>query len=177
MPLVKVCGVTREADAWLAIEAGATAIGLNFWPRSPRFVEPQSWMWQLPVLKVGIFVGAVAETWGLDIAQVYGDATPPGVRLWRGVKPGDPRHGAEAYVMDVSEGTGRTFDWTLAWGLHEPIVLAGGLDGSNVGAAIEVARPWGVDACSRLESAPGVKDAAKVKAFVTAAKEAFAKWD
>ena len=177
MRIIKVCGITREADAWAAVEAGATAIGFNFWPGSPRYVPPQNWMWSLPVCKVGIFVGEVPETWGLDVAQIYGDACPAGVRIWRGVKPGAARQGAEAYVWDVSEGTGRAFDWSLAHGLPERIVLAGGLDGSNVGAAIAAARPWGVDACSRLEAAPGVKDPVKVRAFVNAAKEAFAQWD
>jgi phosphoribosylanthranilate isomerase len=138
-------------------------------------------MWTLPVFKVGIFVGEVPDTWELDVAQIYGDAGPGTslrqVRVWRGIKPNAERTGAEAYVLDLSEGTGKTFDWSLAAGLPELIVLAGGLDGGNVRTAIAAARPWGVDACSRLESSPGEKDPAKVRAFVTAAKEAFAEWE
>jgi phosphoribosylanthranilate isomerase len=171
--IIKICGITNEADAWMAIEAGATALGFNFWPKSPRFVEPQDWMRQLPVLKVGVFVGAVTNTETIDVAQIYGDKSPDGLRVWRAVKPYAPRNGAEAYVMDVSEGTGKTFDWKLAQGLHEKIILAGGLDASNVMDAIREGRPWGVDSCSRLESSPGRKDAVKVREFVAAAKEGF----
>lgn len=171
--IVKVCGITNESDAWNAIEAGATAIGFNFWPRSPRYVEPQDWMRGLPVLKVGVFVGKVAHADGLDIVQVYGDDSPASVRIWRAVKPGASMNGAEAYVMDISEGTGTVFDWSIAAGSPQRIVLAGGLDASNVIEAIRTARPWGVDACSRLESSPGKKDHAKVRDFVVAAREGF----
>ena len=169
--VVKVCGITNEADARAAIEAGATALGFNFWPKSPRFVEPQPWMRDLPITKVGIFVGPVTQMEGLDVVQVYGDDSPAGVRVWRAVKPGAARTNAEAYVMDVSEGTGKTFDWALAAGLPERIVLAGGLNASNVAEAIRAARPWGVDACSGIEAAPGKKDHAKMRDFVAAARE------
>ena len=176
-PIIKVCGVTTPGDAEMAVEAGATAIGFNFWPRSPRFVEPQPWMKQVAALRVGIFVGEtsqrmmeIAQQAGLDVAQIYGADAPP-MRVWRAVKPGAEMLPAEGYVMDVSEGTGRTFDWSLAAGAGDRIVLAGGLDGSNVREAIRIARPWGVDACSRLESSPGKKDEARVRAFVAAARE------
>ncbi|MCX6595163.1 MAG: phosphoribosylanthranilate isomerase [Acidobacteria bacterium] len=178
-PIIKVCGVTTPQDAAMAVEAGATAIGFNFWPRSPRYVQPQTWMKETPALKVGIFVGEapervmeIAALAGLDVAQIYGSDAPP-MRVWRAVKPGADMLPAEGYVMDVSEGTGQTFDWSLAAGAGDRIVLAGGLDGSNVREAIRVARPWGVDACSRLESSPGKKDAARVQAFVAAAREEF----
>ena len=78
---------------------------------------------------------------------------------------------AEAAVIDTPAGperggTGRTFDWTLAAQLPGRIVLAGGLGPDNVADAIRAVRPWGVDACSRLESSPGRKDAEKVRAFI-----------
>jgi phosphoribosylanthranilate isomerase len=114
----------------------------------------------------------IAALAGLDVAQIYGANAPP-MRVWRAIKPGAEMLPAEGYVMDVSEGTGQTFDWSLAAGAGDRIVLAGGLDGSNVREAIRVARPWGVDACSRLESSPGKKDAARVRAFVAAAREEF----
>jgi phosphoribosylanthranilate isomerase len=171
--IVKVCGITNEADASAAIDAGADALGFNFWPKSPRFVEDQAWMHELPITKVGIFVGKALPPDWLDVAQVYGSALPEYVRVWRAVKPGDPLEGAEAFVMDVSEGTGRTFDWALAADLPAKIVLAGGLDAGNVGDAIRTARPWGVDACSRIESAPGRKDHGRLREFVAAAKEGF----
>jgi phosphoribosylanthranilate isomerase len=89
------------------------------------------------------------------------------------VRPGDALIPADAYVYDISEGTGRGFDWSLAAGHPHAVILAGGLDGRTVGEAIRVAQPWGVDACSRLEAAPGIKDPAKVRHFVAAAIAAF----
>jgi phosphoribosylanthranilate isomerase len=81
---------------------------------------------------------------------------------------------AEAFLVDAFAagawgGTGRTWDWTLAAGAKQRIILAGGLDATNVREAIRQARPWGVDACSRIESSPGKKDHAKMRAFVEAA--------
>ena len=198
MMLVKVCGVTDEDDALASIEAGATALGLNFWPRSPRYLSldrARRLVSQLPagVLKVGVFVDAAAdeiaaavEAAGLHIVQLHGQAggevpVLPGVRLWRAqpVKPGFTAGSlndasAEAYLLDAPAGTlhggsGQTFDWSLIRGLRHRIVLAGGLDASNVADAIRTVQPWGVDACSRLESAPGKKDHRKVAAFVSAA--------
>jgi phosphoribosylanthranilate isomerase len=70
----------------------------------------------------------------------------------------------------VYGGTGRTFDWSLARGARRPVILAGGLDETNVRQAIEAAQPWGVDACSRLEGAPGRKDRGKLARFLEAAR-------
>lgn len=194
--IVKVCGITDEDDALASIEAGAAALGFNFWPRSPRYLPLDRSGFiakRLPaaVLKVGVFVDASAQTIadtvdaaGLDVVQCHGTAPvdlAAGIRLWRAlpVKPGfsaamlnDDR--AEAYLLDapagvLQGGSGRTFDWNLIRGLRHRVVLAGGLDASNVAEAIRTAQPWGVDACSRLESAPGKKDHHKVAAFVTAA--------
>lgn len=172
-PIIKVCGITNLEDAQQAIEAGANALGFNFYFKSPRFVEPQDWMWQLPILKVGIFVDEIQLIPGLDVFQVYGNQIPEGIRVWHGVKPGAVRHSAEAYVLDSSEGTGKIFDWTLAADKKDKIIIAGGLDASNVAEAIRVARPWGVDSCSRLEASPGKKDPVKVRDFVAAAREGF----
>jgi phosphoribosylanthranilate isomerase len=66
-------------------------------------------------------------------------------------------------------GTGRSFDWSLARGARRPVILAGGLDETNVRRAIEEGRPWGVDACSRLESSPGQKDHRLMAQFLKAA--------
>lgn len=194
MIVVKVCGVTDEEDARASIEAGAHALGFNFWPRSPRYLpldRAGRFVPGLDVLKVGVFVDASAATVAeavaalrLDIVQLHGPVVPPlapGTRWWRAqpVKPGftaallnDP--GAEAYLLDAPAGalhggSGQTFDWSLIRGLRQRIVLAGGLDASNVADAIRAVSPWGVDACSRLESAPGKKDHRKVAEFVSAA--------
>jgi phosphoribosylanthranilate isomerase len=81
---------------------------------------------------------------------------------------------AEAFLLDTASeelhgGTGQTFDWTQARGADRKVILAGGLDENNVREAIRVARPWGVDACSRLERSPGRKDHRKVARFIAAA--------
>ena len=80
----------------------------------------------------------------------------------------------EALLLDTPSenqygGTGQTFDWSTAKDLPKKIIIAGGLDASNVRRAIEEAQPWGVDACSRLEKSPGLKDHDKMRQFVKAA--------
>ena len=195
--LIKVCGITSVEDAREAVAAGATALGFNFFAKSPRFVEPEAlaaWVDEVPrdVVRVGVFVNEssarvaeVVERCRLNVAQLHGEASVMGVRTWlaRSVdgtfRAEDLMDGPEAWLLDAPAGalyggTGTTFDWALVRGLRRRIVLAGGLDGGNVAQAIEVAKPWGVDACSRLESAPGKKDGAKVAAFVAAARGAFA---
>jgi phosphoribosylanthranilate isomerase len=190
--VVKICGITNCEDAALSVEAGAAALGFNFYRSSPRYVDPsaaKSIIATLPsaILKVGIFVNeqpaAVADTMaaaGIDVAQVIG-VPPAGARYWRVHRAGpsfsaadleDPS--AEAFLLDTPSetlhgGTGRTFDWRLADIPGKKIVLAGGLGPDNVAGAICACHPWGVDACSRLESSPGRKDPEKVRAFVAAA--------
>lgn len=195
--MIKICGITNAADARQAVEAGAGALGINFWPRSPRFCPVQSALGFVPsipegVLRVGVFVNESAETIGetcrllhLDVAQLHGTCQPPpGVRTWKAIAVDvkfasaaldDPAH--EAFLVDAPAGqlhggSGRVFDWNLVRGAGRPIVLAGGLGPDNVARAIATARPWGVDACSRLEAAPGIKDHQKVAAFISAARRA-----
>jgi phosphoribosylanthranilate isomerase len=66
-------------------------------------------------------------------------------------------------------GTGETWDWTKTPDLKPKIIVAGGLDASNVRTAIDQAQPWGVDACSRIEKSPGLKDHDKMRRFIQAA--------
>lgn len=193
---VKICGITNRDDALAAVEGGAAALGFNFWPRSPRFIPPEQaaeLLADLPrhVWKVGVFVSEPPETvsalaahLALDVVQLHGEAAwPAGIRVWKAVAV-DPgfraedleRYDAEAFLLDapggaLHGGTGRTFDWQRVAGLRRKIVLAGGLDAGNVREAIRTVRPWGVDACSRLESAPGKKDHRKMAAFLKAALE------
>ncbi|MBI4889714.1 MAG: phosphoribosylanthranilate isomerase [Acidobacteria bacterium] len=195
MTLVKVCGITTLEDALQAAEAGADALGFNFWPRSPRYIEPgaaQAIVERLPgnVLTVGVFVDEPAERVkelargaGMEVAQLHGECEAPQMRWWQALPATAERirermeeSGAEAFLIDTPAGemrggTGRTFDWGLAAGLPGRIVLAGGLGPDNVAAAIKAALPWGVDACSRLEREPGRKDHAKVAAFVRAVRQ------
>jgi phosphoribosylanthranilate isomerase len=184
--MVKVCGITRREDALVAVEAGASAIGFIFFPESPRYVAPSRAAELgagLGALKVGIFVDENAESIAaimreahLDVAQVYGGCAPQGARVWKAFRvsgPFDPSlaNGAEAVLLDGARN-GSSFDWTLARGAAPRVIIAGGLDASNVAEAIRVVNPWGVDASSLLESSPGIKDHAKVRAFVNAALEA-----
>jgi phosphoribosylanthranilate isomerase len=191
--IIKICGITNRDDALSAVEAGATALGFNFYSNSPRRIRPEAArriIDDLPehILKVGIFVdetnsliATIVGQAGLEVAQVHGDTAVSGVRWWR-ARQVDSSFccqtlndcTAEAYLLDTASrelrgGTGRSFDWSKARLPGARIVIAGGLDGSNVRQAIEEAEPWGVDACSRLESSPGKKDPFKMKQFIKAA--------
>lgn len=190
--MVKICGITNREDALAAVEDGAAALGFNFWPRSPRCLTAEQAaeiIASLPtgVLKAGVFVnqpeaGEIARRLGLDVVQLCGEEAPAdypaGLRVWKAVRVGAgfalPDCPAEALLLDGPAGAlygggGRTFDWSIAASPGRKIILAGGLDVSNVRLAIAAARPWGVDACSRLESSPGRKDHVKMAAFLKAA--------
>jgi len=183
--MVKVCGITRREDAEAAVAAGASALGFIFYPKSPRYVEPAraaKLAQDLDIWKVGVFVDetaasieAVMRAAKLDVAQIYGGTAPAGARVWRAfrMQPGggalamdDP---AEAILLD---GPSNGISWKWEGPAYEKVIVAGGLDASNVAEAIRVVRPWGVDASSRLESSPGVKDHNKVRQFVEAALRA-----
>jgi phosphoribosylanthranilate isomerase len=194
--IVKVCGITNAEDASAAIEAGANAIGFNFYARSPRYITPEEAA-QIPTggaRRVGVFVnesaGQIAEIARiaeLDTAQLHGEGivefSAP-IKIWKArqvtaafeLSP-DVAANAEAILLDgpageLYGGSGRTFDWALARAAAVRIIIAGGLDAANVAQAIAIARPWGVDACSRLEAAPGKKDHIKMQAFIQAALQA-----
>jgi phosphoribosylanthranilate isomerase len=181
--IIKVCGITRREDALVAFEAGASALGFIFYPKSPRYVTPSAAAALgegLAAWKVGIFVDespaaieAVMREAQLDVAQVYGSAIPEHARVWKAFRPADSvtANGAEAILLD-GPANGISFDWKIARDPDRKIIVAGGLDASNVAEAIRIAQPWGVDASSKLESAPGIKDREKVRAFVKAAQEA-----
>lgn len=199
--MVKICGITNREDALAATEAGATALGFNFYPGSPRFLQTADaarLIETLPagVWKTGVFVDESPETvarivseTGLDIVQLHGGTeAPAGVRAWRALRVGADfqvsdleRYGEEAFLLDTPSetsrgGTGKTFDWRLARGATRKVIVAGGLDEGNVREAIRAARPWGVDSCSRIESAPGRKDHGKMRRFVLAALEEGQQW-
>ena len=182
--MVKVCGITRREDALVAAEAGASAIGFIFYPKSPRYITPELAARLgagLDVWKVGVFVDespvtveAVMRSAHLDVAQIYGGNVTPGTRVWRAFRVAESLSwvgAAEAILLDGVKN-GASFDWSLARGAAEKVIVAGGLDASNVAEAIRIAEPWGVDASSKLETAPGIKDHDKVRAFVKAAREA-----
>lgn len=196
--ILKICGITNPEDAAAAIAGGATAVGFNFWPRSPRYITPREAagiQTGIGVRRVGVFVNEaparveeIARIARLDVVQLHGDelpaAYPAVLAVWKAARVSagfdfSPYETcpAEALVLDGAAGelyggSGQTFDWALAAAVRKRIILAGGLDGSNVAAAIAAAHPWGVDACSRIESAPGKKDHQKMNEFLQAARAA-----
>ena len=195
--ILKVCGITNQPDADAAIAAGATAIGFNFYPKSPRSLAPETAarIATPGTLRVGVFVNEpapriveIARTAALDVAQLHGDETPvqypDGIAVWKAARVSPDFDfsqlddcPAEALLLDgpaadLYGGAGLSFDWTLASGARHRIIVAGGLDASNVARAVSLARPWGVDSCSLIESSPGIKDHAKMIDFLHAAKAA-----
>jgi phosphoribosylanthranilate isomerase len=200
---VKICGITRAADAIAAAGAGADAIGLVFYPPSPRFLSVERAREirdALPpfVQTVALFVNAdaaqVAQVIGRvhpAMLQFHGDETPqfctqfglPYVKACR-VKAGvdaleylRPFSGAAAWLFDsyVPEygGVGESFDLSLLpRSPGRPVILSGGLTRENVAEAIRRVRPWGVDVSSGVESAKGLKDAAKIAAFIAEVRNA-----
>jgi phosphoribosylanthranilate isomerase len=199
---VKICGITRPSDARAAAEAGADAIGLVFYPRSPRFLGVERAVEirdALPpfVQTVALFVNPdaaqVAQAIGRvhpAMLQFHGEETPafcaqfglPYIKACR-VKAGVPAleylrpfSSAAAWLFDshVPEygGVGESFDWALVPATEKPVVLSGGLSQANVGKAIRQVRPWGVDVSSGVESAKGVKDAARIAGFIAEVRNA-----
>jgi indole-3-glycerol phosphate synthase len=162
-PLVKVCGLTREEDVAAAAEAGADLAGFVL-AESPRraptvLTVPET------MLSVGVFVRE-AEDAGTDLVQLYaeenGHRARDGLLLWES----EP----VARVLDLPWLEADDEHWRRAARAQGRVLLAGGLGPENVGAAIEAVRPWAVDASRSLESAPGVKDHGRVRAFVEAAR-------
>jgi len=197
---VKICGITNEEDALLAVALGADALGFVFAP-SPRQVRPddvRDIVRRLPheIVTVGVFrdelprrVVAIVNRVGLGGAQLHGREPPGDVRSVRervsfviqAFAAGDPAIAdtaggpADIVLLDAPDpGSGRVFDWRLADGVPGSVrlLLSGGLTPDNVGEAIRRVRPWGVDVSSGVEAAPGQKDPVKLRRFVEAAREA-----
>lgn len=206
MVRVKICGITNLEDALRSIDAGAHALGFNFYPPSPRYIEPSAArriIEQMPtsILCVGVFVNLpdaeqvkrLASEAGVQAVQLHGDESPAycqnlkdlfvikALRVDRDFEPEQAaQYETEAVLLDgfspdAYGGAGQVFDWSVARRTRQLVAklfLAGGLNANNVAAAIESVQPYAVDACSGLESIPGRKDMAKVRAFIEAACEA-----
>ncbi|MGI9648936.1 MAG: phosphoribosylanthranilate isomerase [Acidimicrobiia bacterium] len=195
MTWVKVCGLSRPAEVEAAVEAGADAVGFVFYEGSPRNVTPEianRLGSGLGVMTVAVTVDLdadsllhVADLAGVGAVQPHGEnaavaaraAVSAGLAVLRPVPvtgPADvsPVPGDELPLPDSHAigGTGAAFDWAWLEGVERPFVLAGGLGPDNVAEAIERVAPWGVDASSGLESTPGVKDLARLVAYVDRAK-------
>ncbi|WP_020189890.1 phosphoribosylanthranilate isomerase [Pseudomonas putida] len=170
-------------------------------PRAVDVRQARAIIAELPpfVTTVGLFVNAsrcelneILEVVPLDLLQFHGDETPqdcegyhrPWIKALR-VRPGDDLEAAsrlyagargillDTYVPGVPGGTGEAFDWSLVPArLGKPIILAGGLSADNVGQAIAQVKPYAVDVSGGVEQAKGIKDAAKIEAFMRAVKQA-----
>jgi len=245
MYTIKICGITRPDDALLAAEAGAGAIGLNFYEQSPRFIHAERAAEIVERLRenyaaeqvqvFGVFVNASLDDilWTIREASLYGPEGGFGIQL-HGDEPPEllrdlNQHGLgktgellqvlghvpevpivralrcqgadlaqhrdylqrcqqlgalpqaillDAFTPSAYGGTGEALDWASVRPARQalgnlPLVLAGGLNPQNVAAAIALAQPDAVDVAGGVESSPGIKDAAKVYAFASLAKQAF----
>ena len=197
---VKICGITTEDDALLAVAMGADAVGFIFAPSPRQIAVKRAYdiSRRLPpeILTVGVFrdehparVVELVHDAGLKAAQLHGHESAADVAavaqsirfVIKAVVAGshDARHadqfGTGLILLDApAPGSGKVFDWTLAGdvALGPRIILAGGLNPSNVADAIGQVRPWGVDVSSGVESEPGKKDPRLVRSFIAAARAA-----
>ncbi|MFV8816640.1 phosphoribosylanthranilate isomerase [Haliea sp. E17] len=201
---IKICGITRPEDARAVVEQGADALGLVFYPPSPRAVsleQAREIVAEVPpfVTLVALFVDAqpeevrqVAAELPIGLLQFHGDEAPaycasferPWIKAIRCRPDMDLAAEARRYtaargvLLDawqegVPGGTGKSFDWRLVpENLGAPLVLAGGLKPENIGTAVASLRPFAVDVSGGVESAPGIKDARKVKEFIAAVRAA-----
>ncbi|WP_332672377.1 phosphoribosylanthranilate isomerase [Aromatoleum sp.] len=201
---VKICGLTRHEDVEAAVEAGADAIGLVFYPPSPRFVSFElaaELASRVPpfVSTVGLFVNPdpafVSEALArvpLQFLQFHGDESEAdcarfgrnwikAVRMRTGIdllEFAACHRAASGLLLDAFVegygGGGKQFDWSLIpeGGLDTPLILSGGLDPDNVAEAVRRVRPWAVDVSSGVESGKGIKDAARIAAFIAGVRHA-----
>ncbi len=163
-PLVKVCGLTRDEDVAVAVDAGADLVGFILARETPRRA-PRVLDVPDTVLSVAVFVEDVDET-PADLVQLYARENGHRARhavLYRGTE-------RVASVVDLPWLREDPLHWSRASSLDGRVMLAGGLSPENVRDAIDAVRPWAVDASSSLETSPGIKDEARVRAFVEAAR-------
>ncbi len=195
---VKICGITNEDDALLAVAMGADAVGFVFAPSTRQIAAQVAYdiTRRLPaeILTVGVFrddlpsrVVEVAHRAGVKAVQLHGRETPAQtievakqirwvIKAFGANDPNLPRadqYGTDMILMDAPEpGSGKVFDWSLVGDAPDSVklILAGGLNPENVGAAVREVQPWGVDVSSGVERSPGRKDAIAVKRFIENAR-------
>ena len=204
MTRIKICGICRVEDGRAAAAAGASAIGIVFWPQSPRAVDAdtaRAIVTGLPVgvPAIGVFVNQAVDEInemvrhaGLFGVQLHGDEpldiiphiTRPVVRSMslETLDALDDVPPQVTVLLDAHDpakrgGTGRTIDWGRARGIaaRRPVVLAGGLTPSNVGEAIAAVQPYAVDVSTGVEREPREKDHARITAFIDAVRHADAR--
>ena len=203
-PSIKICGITNLADAELAVELGAWAVGCIMWDGSGRRCEQSdarsiAGRLHREVEVCGVYVNPTldevagqVDALGFTMVQLHGDEGPSfceelrrrtgakvikAMQVVSGEQLNDLErfHHVDYHLLDTGHaelrgGTGESWDWSLAAGRRSkiPLILSGGLDAGNVAEAIGVVRPFAVDTASGTEASPGVKDAAKMLAFVNA---------
>jgi len=198
---IKICGITRVEDARCAVELGADVIGLNFYPPSPRAISLEQAQAIRDAIGArcevaGVFVNAPRGYIGerlsalrLDLLQFHGDEDDAAIRGWpvkviRALRLKDDaapdalaRGSADYLLLDAfhpalygGAGRARPLDALAGYDLSR-VYISGGLAPDNVAAAARL-KPYGVDVASGVESAPGIKDAARMRSFITNAKSA-----
>ena len=203
---IKICGITNVPDARICAELGADMIGLNFYPQSTRYIDPDAARKIIegtpPSIRiVGVFVDVstdevhkIATTVGLGSVQLHGQISPDvcrklaqEFRVIRALRTDSrfrPQYVASFHDCDVlldaehpelRGGTGRRCDWLAARAARaftRLLILSGGLNTQNVAEAIATVAPHGVDACSGVERAPGLKDHRAIEKFIAAVRAA-----
>lgn len=201
MTRIKICGITNPRDAEAAVRAGADALGfvLADSPRRVQVEDLRRWVFDLPpfVVRVGVFRDQRMEelcdalmALRVDLVQLHGQESPQYcldtpqrvIKRLTVLEEDTPERLAArlapyhdcvcACLLDPGAGSGRTFRWELARGLSGRLIISGGLTPENVGQAVTLLRPYAVDVSSGVEREPGIKDEAKVRAFVAAVREA-----
>ena len=203
MTLVKICGITSRADAEAAAAYGADALGFIGVPSSPRYVDEAHFdeiAIPAPLFVKRVVVVRRADDalpYPADYIQYYDESTDRTrqtrshawqikcIRMKDETSIDEIRrfpNPVAAFLLDTYHkdklgGSGATFNWELAAEAKRiagrPIILAGGLTPDNIADALNAVRPDGVDVSSGVESSPGVKDLARVKAFIRAVRA----WD
>ena len=190
--LVKICGLSEARHVAVAIDAGAGAVGFVF-AASVRRITPDiatAICVHVPrhVKRVAVMLHPSDEDWQ-DVLQNFApdvlqtDAedfavleVPESVQRWSVYREGqdNPDYGGTYVYEGANSGHGQTVDWSTAaqHARHGQMMLAGGLGAHNVGAAVAVVRPYGVDVSSAVESAPGRKDSDLIRKFIRAARAA-----
>ncbi len=186
--LVKICGITNLDDALSSVRLGATALGFNFYPKSPRYLDPEQVEQMLPKIPEHVLTVAVMVISGEDglsapsavvkgvpsigAFQLHGlhheSEIPPSEKpLFIATSPmGADRFPNHEILIDTSWGRGKAENWKDLRGIARPFILSGGLRPGNVREALELLQPAGVDVCSGVERAPGIKDVGKLKRFM-----------
>jgi phosphoribosylanthranilate isomerase len=195
---VKICGITNEDDALLAVALGADALGFVFAPSVRQIAVQKVYdiTRRLPpeILTVGVFrdehpkrVVEMTQSAGLRAVQLHGHESPDDVAyvaqhirtVIKAVTAGSvdalraSSFGTSMVLVDApAPGSGEVFDWSLAGELPEGlnVILAGGLTPENVASGIAQVRPFGVDVSSGVEASPGRKDPILMKRFIEAAR-------